>query len=109
MKEAKLAEHNSFSLFKTCEGVKAQKESGIQSRTLRAETSNSNTEQNEIVHCFYKQGTRGQKSLVQRYTMRARNQFERFRVFLELISRFEFEFCRCEIFFEGFEFFGVFM
>ena len=26
----------------------------------------------------------------------ARNQFERFRGFLELISRFEFEFCRCE-------------
>ena len=25
----------------------------------------------------------------------ARNKFERFRVFLELISRFEFEFCRC--------------
>ena len=29
----------------------------------------------------------------------ARNLFERFRVFLELISRFEFEFCRCENFF----------
>ena len=25
-----------------------------------------------------------------------RNKFERFRCFLELISRFEFEFCRCE-------------
>ena len=25
----------------------------------------------------------------------ARNQFERFREVLELISRFEFEFCRC--------------
>ena len=35
----------------------------------------------------------------------ARNKFERFRGCLELISRFEFEFCRCEIFcFEGFEF-----
>ena len=33
------------------------------------------------------------------------NKFERFREFLELISRFEFEFCRREkIFFEGFEF-----
>ena len=29
----------------------------------------------------------------------ARNKFERFRGFLELISRFEFEFCRCENFF----------
>ena len=35
----------------------------------------------------------------------ARNKFERFRGFLELISRFEFEFCRCvNYFFEGFEF-----
>ena len=35
----------------------------------------------------------------------ARNQFERFRGFLELISRFEFEFCRCvNYFFERFEF-----
>ena len=35
----------------------------------------------------------------------AENQFERFRGFLELISRFEFEFCRCvNYFFEGFEF-----
>ena len=34
----------------------------------------------------------------------ARNKFERFRFFMELISRFEFEFCRCETFFEGFEF-----
>ena len=35
----------------------------------------------------------------------ARNKFERFRWFLELISRFEFEFCRCvNYFFEGFEF-----
>ena len=33
-----------------------------------------------------------------------RNQFERFRWFLELISRFEFEFRRRGIFFEGFEF-----
>ena len=33
-----------------------------------------------------------------------RNQFERFPGFLELISRFEFEFGRCEFFFEGFEF-----
>ena len=33
------------------------------------------------------------------------NKFERFRVFLELISRFEFEFCRLEnYFFERFEF-----
>ena len=39
----------------------------------------------------------------------ARNKFERFRGFLELISRFEFEFCRCvNYFFEGFDFFGVF-
>ena len=30
--------------------------------------------------------------------------FERFRGFLELISRFEFEFRRCELFFERFEF-----
>ena len=38
----------------------------------------------------------------------ARNKFERFRGFSELISRFEFEFCRCvNYFFEGFEFFGV--
>ena len=36
--------------------------------------------------------------------MRAENKFERFRGFLELISRFEFEFRRCGIFFEGFEF-----
>ena len=37
------------------------------------------------------------------------NKFERFRGFLELISRFEFEFSRREnIFFERFEFFGVF-
>ena len=35
----------------------------------------------------------------------ARNKFERFRGFLQLINRFEFEFCRCVIFFEGFEFF----
>ena len=34
----------------------------------------------------------------------AENQFERFRGFLELISRFEFEFCRRGFFFEGFEF-----
>ena len=35
----------------------------------------------------------------------ARNLFERFRGFLELIRRFEFEFCRCgNYFFEGFEF-----
>ena len=35
----------------------------------------------------------------------ARNLIERFRGFFELISRFEFEFCRCEnYFFEGFEF-----
>ena len=35
----------------------------------------------------------------------ARNPFERFRGFLELISRFEFEFCRCaNYFFEGSEF-----
>ena len=33
------------------------------------------------------------------------NKFERFRVFLVLISRFEFEFCRCvNFFFEEFEF-----
>ena len=33
------------------------------------------------------------------------NKFERFRAFLELISRFEFEFCRRENYFlEGFEF-----
>ena len=32
------------------------------------------------------------------------NQFERFRVFLELISRFEFDFLRREFFFERFEF-----
>ena len=39
----------------------------------------------------------------------AENQFERFRWFLELISRFEFEFRRCgNYFFEQFEFFGVF-
>ena len=35
----------------------------------------------------------------------ARNKFERFRGFWELISRFEFEFCRCgNFFFERFEF-----
>ena len=34
----------------------------------------------------------------------ARNQFERFRGFLELINRFEFEYCRREFFSEGFEF-----
>ena len=34
----------------------------------------------------------------------AENKFERFRVFLEWITRFEFEFRRCGIFFEGFEF-----
>ena len=33
------------------------------------------------------------------FTIPARNQFERFRGFLELISRFEFEFCRRENFF----------
>ena len=32
-------------------------------------------------------------------TIRPENKFERFRGFLELISRFEFEFCRREIFF----------
>ena len=38
-----------------------------------------------------------------------RNQFERFRWFLELISRFEFDILRREnYFFERFEFFGVF-
>ena len=38
------------------------------------------------------------------------NQFARFRGFLELISRLEFDFCRCGnyYFFERFEFFGVF-
>ena len=35
MKEAKLAEQNSFNVFKTwCENIEAQKESDIQSRTL---------------------------------------------------------------------------
>ena len=38
----------------------------------------------------------------------SRNKFERFRGFLELMSRFEFDFRRCGIFFERFEFFGVF-
>ena len=37
-------------------------------------------------------------------TMPPGNLFERFREFLELISRFEFEFCRRDFFFEGFEF-----
>ena len=36
------------------------------------------------------------------------NKFERFRVFLELISRFEFDFRRCEIFFGTIRIFGVF-
>ena len=48
-KEAKLAGQNSFSVFKTwCENIEAQKESDIQSRTLRVETLNSDTELNEI-------------------------------------------------------------
>ena len=36
------------------------------------------------------------------------NKFERFRGVLESISRFEFEFRRCDFFFERSEFFGVF-
>ena len=38
----------------------------------------------------------------------ARNKFERFRVFWELASRFEFDFRRCGFFYKRFDFFGVF-
>ena len=52
----------------------AQEESGIQSRTLRVETLNSDTEQNEIANDEYtdaiNKAEEDQKSLVQRFKMR---------------------------------------
>ena len=50
------------------------------------------------------------KSYPWKSTYSDRNKFERFRGFLELISRFEFEFCRLrELFFWRIRIFGVFM
>ena len=46
-----------------------------------------------------------QEKLPAKFTYRsARNPFERFRGFSELFSRFEFEFCRRDFFFERFEY-----